>query len=124
MSTISITLPAELADIAAKIGRAFDPDIGGDKSFGLSADGLTISTSAPCTDQFYAWCMYVLGHPDTPVTEDGVLAGLFEQHPEELYAACAADYAERWQGFEAPTLEECTAFCAGVIREPQPELSP
>jgi hypothetical protein len=98
MSTISITLPAELADIAAKIGRALDPDVGGDKSFGLSADGLTIHTTAPCSDEFYAQAMYMI------------------DHPEALHAACAADYAKRWQGFEAPTLEECKLFCAGVIR--------
>lgn len=96
-ATLSITLPADLADIAAKIGRAMDSDVGGADSFSLSADGLTISTSTPCTSAFKAQAEYLLANPAA------------------LHAAVSADYAARWVGTEPPTLGECEVFCAGVI---------
>ena len=105
--TVKIKLPVDMADIAAAIGRALDPDTGGDKSFsrdvtGADAEGLpifgdTISTSTPCTEAFSTQAMYML------------------THPEALYAAVSADYAARWVDMTAPTLAECEQFCAGVI---------
>ena len=95
-ATLSISLPAELADIAAAIGRALDPDVGGADSFTLSADELTISTSTPCTAEFAAQAAYMLAHP------------------EALFAAVSQDYAARWADL-APTLAECEAFCSAVI---------
>ena len=96
-STFAITLPAALAEIAAKIGRAMDADVGGADSFQLSADGLTISTSTPCTSGFAEQAQYMLSHP------------------EALFQAVAADYAARWADMTPPTLAECEAFCTGVI---------
>ena len=96
-ATLSINLPAELADIAAMIGLALDPDTGGNRSFSLSEDGLTVSTSTPCTSEFAAQAAYML------------------THPEALHAAVSADYAARWADLVPPTLEECQQFCAGVI---------
>ena len=103
-ATLSIGLPAELADIAAAIGRALDPDVGGADSFTLSEDGLTISTSTPCTSAFAQQAAYMLGHP------------------EALHAAVSADYAARWADLVPPTLEECEQFCAGVIAPDQQEI--
>jgi len=94
--TISIRLPMGLAGIAAAIGRALDSDTGGDKSFVLDADGLTISTSAPCTSEFYTQAQYML------------------LYPEALHAAVAADYAARWGELAAPTLDECALFCESI----------
>lgn len=94
--TLSITLPANLADIASAIGRALDPDSGGDKSFTMSEDGLTISTSTPCTEKFYNDAKYML------------------THPEALHAAVSADYVKRWGDLVVPTLGDCHAFCGGV----------
>jgi len=96
-ATLSITLPSELADIAAAIGRALDPDSGGADSFTLSEDGLTISTSTPCTSGFAAQAEYMLSHP------------------EALFQAVAADYLARWADMTPPSLEECEQFCAGVV---------
>ena len=96
-STFAITLPAALAEIAAKIGRAMDADVGGADSFTLSTDELTISTSTPCTSAFAQQAAYMLGHP------------------EALHAAVSADYAARWADMTPPTLAECEQFCAGVI---------
>ena len=96
-ATLSISLPAALAPIAAAIGRALDPDVGGADSFTLSSDELTISTSTPCTSAFAAQAAYMLGHP------------------ESLHAAVSADYAARWADLVPPTLEECEQFCSAVI---------
>lgn len=100
--TLSITLPANLADIAASISRALDPDSGGDKSWTASEDSLTISTSTPCTAEFYAQAQFMLLNPDA------------------LHAAVSADYAARWPDFTPSTLVECQAFCAGVIQPVEP----
>lgn len=96
-ATFAITLPAALAEIAAKIGRAMDADVGGADSFQPSEDGLTISTSTPCTSAFAQQAAYMLGHP------------------EALHAAVSVDYAARWADMTPPTLAECKQFCAGVI---------
>lgn len=96
---ITITLPAALADIASAIARALDPDTGGDKSFMLSEDGLTISVTTPCTEVFYAQAQAMLADPAL------------------LHAAVAYDYATRWPDFTAPTLEQCEQFVIGIIPE-------
>jgi len=96
-ATLSISLPTALSDIAAMIGRALDPDVGGADSFTLSSDELTISTSTPCTSEFAQQAAYMLGHP------------------EALHAAVSDDYAARWADLVPPTLAECEQFCAGVI---------
>jgi hypothetical protein len=103
---ISITLPVQLAEIASKIGRAMDSDSGGADSFSLSADGLTISTSAICTAKYKEDADHLLAHPT------------------ELYAYCVANYVKRWGDLEPPTLAECEQFCAGVIRPAEPEPEP
>lgn len=97
---ISITLPAELLLIASAISRSLDPDVGGYDSWVLSEDGLTISTSTPCTEAFATQAMYML------------------THPEALHAAVSADYAARWVDMTPPTLADCRAFCEAVIPEP------
>ena len=114
--TLTITLPAELADIAAAIGRALDPDRGGDKSFsrdviGYSGEGFdrtpiygeTISCTTPCEPHFLAQAEYMM------------------LHPEALFAAVSADYAAHWPDLVAPTLADCMAFCAGIVH---PEGTP
>jgi hypothetical protein len=95
---ISITLPADLAEIASKIGAAMDSDVGGHDSFSLSADGLTISTTALCTASYKAQADYLL------------------EHPADLFAFVSQDYATRWPDLVPPTLAECEQFCGGVIQ--------
>lgn len=96
---VSIKLPANLAEIASKVGRAMDNDTGGADSFTLSEDGQTISTSALCTAEFKQQSDYLL------------------QHPDELHTFLVNKYAERWSEFEPPTLAECELFCASVIND-------
>lgn len=97
-SVFSVSLPAELAEIASAIGRALDPDVGGDRSFTLSEDGLTISTSTPCTVEFAEQALFLLSNP------------------EVLHISVCADYAARWGELVPPTLDDCTLFCSSVIK--------
>ena len=95
--TFSITLSADVAPIAAAIGRALDSDVGGDKSFVLSEDGLTISTSTPCTEAFFLQAQAML------------------TDPAMLHYAVSQDYSTRWADLVAPTLAECEQFVQAVL---------
>lgn len=105
-SQITMTLPLALASIAASIGRALDPDVGGADSFhrvvtGYQDDetpihGDTLVCSTLCTSEFRAQ------------------AEAMAAQPELLHAACQADYAARWQDLEPPSLADCQAFCSAV----------
>ena len=106
--TIAIKLPASLADIAAKIGKALDDDVGGEHNFHRDITGYdgetpiyadTISTSVMVTDAFYTSSAYLM------------------QHPEALFALCQEDYSIRWTDLVPPTLEECELFCSSIINE-------
>lgn len=99
---LSITIPAELYDIACAIGRSLDPDTGGAESFGPREQGdppavpATYSTSTPCTEEFADQAAAMLADPAL------------------LHAVVSADYTARWADLTPPTLEDCEAFCAGA----------
>lgn len=105
--TIDLTLPysPEMAAICAKIGKAMDNDIGGERSFQRTVTGYdgetpiygdTLRCVAGCAPGFKANVEY------------------FKSSPDALFAACAADYALRWPDLVPPTLAECEQFCAEV----------
>lgn len=94
----SMTLSADVADIAARVGKAMDSDVGGEYSFHDNGDG-TISTSTPCTAEFKAQGDYLMTNPDA------------------LFMAMQAAYAERWADLTPPTLAECQQFIAAIIQE-------
>lgn len=106
-SKITMTLPLAMASIAASIGRALDPDVGGADSFrrvvtGYQDDetpiyGDTLVCSTLCTPEFRAQ------------------AEAMATQPELLYQVCQADYAIRWPDFESPSLSDCQAFCDSVV---------
>ena len=98
----TLTLSDTVKDIAAKVGKGFDPDSGGEHSFHDNRDG-TISTSTPCTPEFKAQGEYLMTNPNA------------------LFMAMQAAYAERWADLTPPTLAECQAFIAGIIPEPTVE---
>lgn len=110
-TTLTIRLPysVAMAAIAAKIGRALDPDVGGHKSFSRDVTGYdgetpvygdTMSTTTPCTTGFKEQCMAMM------------------TNPEALYYVCMEDYGTRWEGLTPPTVEECYLFCNAIIPEP------
>jgi hypothetical protein len=111
-STLTLTIPANLYDIACAISRAMDVDLGGANSWGprtkyehesgieITPDSYTMTT--PCTAEFKAQAVQLL------------------QYPDALFDVVSADYATRWPDLTPPTLEDCEAFCAGaVIVEPE-----
>ena len=100
---ITITVPATQAVVAAKVGRALDPDTGGANSWVPDGDNITVST--PCRKEFFDRVPIMLANPAI------------------LHAAVSADCAARpelWAGEVPPTQDEIEAFCASVIPEPQP----
>ena len=92
----NLTLSDGVADIAAKIGKGFDPDAGGEDSFHDNGDG-TISTSTPCTPEF---------------KRDGEM---LMTDATMLYYAMQQKYAERWADLTPPTLAECQQFIEAII---------
>ncbi len=92
-SSITIRVPASMASIASAIGRAMDPDVGGDRSFIADpSDESMIVCSTPCRAEFRVQALAMLTEPAI------------------LYYAVAADYARRWPGLDVPSLQECEQF--------------
>lgn len=114
-NTIRIVLDAAVPNIeaiAANIGRAFDPDAGGNKSFTaateyqstpdmegvvtlITANALT--TATVCTTEFAEQAKYLLNHADN------------------LYSAVQHDYVIRWTDLTPPTREECGVFINSIL---------
>lgn len=89
-----IVIPVEGLEIANKIAKAFDPDSGGDKSFGI------LRVGNPVTH-------YVC---NTPLVDS--MADLFSsiKSGEYLHQVCLQDYTARWDVSDCPTLAECSWF--------------
>ena len=96
----TLTLSDTVKDIAAKVGKAMDSDVGGEYSFYDNGNG-TITVDTPCTPEFKAQGDYLMTNPDA------------------LFMAMQGAYAERWPDLVAPTLAECQAFIAAIILDPQ-----
>lgn len=91
-------VPLHLMNVAGRIWRALDPDVGGDSSFdilrGIDQAGAEWAlTSALCTTDFADQAPYLIAHP------------------QALHGVVIQDYAQRWEGLEPPNLEEVGAFC-------------
>ena len=98
-----IATPLALADAANTIGRALDPDVGGDRSFAVV---LCAETPRPATHVVFV----VLLTGGCAMQCQTMLA-----HAEMLHAASGADYAARWPELEAPSLADCTEFLENSI---------
>lgn len=91
-------VPLHLMNVAGRIWRALDPDVGCDSSFDIlravdRAGAEWALTSALCTEAFAGQAPYLIAHP------------------QALHGVVAQDYATRWEGVEPPSLEEVEAFC-------------
>jgi hypothetical protein len=95
---LSITVPDTLKDIAAKIGKALDPDSAGEYSFTDLGNG-TINCTTPCELEFKEKALLMM------------------QYPSELKAEIDRQYQTRWPDLTPPTLAECELFCASIIQE-------
>jgi len=117
-NTIRIVLDAtaqNIEAIAANIGRAFDPDAGGDKSFTaeieytktitledgslayMTVPANVLTTATVCTAEFAEQAKYLLNHADN------------------LYSAVQHDYVVRWTDLIPPTREECGVFINSIL---------
>lgn len=92
--TLTLTLPysESMAAICAKIGKAFDPDSGGESSFVHDANANTLVCKTLCVPEFKDQAQVMLGNAAV------------------LHGACAQDYATRWADLVPPTLTECEQF--------------
>lgn len=94
--SVTITAPAPLAEVAARIARALDPDSGGAKSFHPDPDGKTISVTTHCTPEYRSTLLSM------------------RDNPAALHAFTTSDWASRsWPG-KPPTLAECESFCTAI----------
>ena len=94
---LTLRVPVTLETVAANIGRALDPDVGGDKSFTLDIESNELVCTTPCTPSFKEQVNLML------------------EHPNMLYAVVKQDYDNRWPDMVPPTLEECTQFLSAVV---------
>lgn len=108
--TLTLSYSPELADIAARIGKAMDPDVGGDRSFcrpvtGYEADGETpiygdtLTCRTGCTAEFKAQALAMLGNAAM------------------LHHVVQTDYTARWPELTTPTLAECETFLNQLTAE-------
>ena len=97
-----IISPISLYETSSKLGRAFDPDVGGDKNFDMflaSADAPAVKTHCCC----YVRITTQKAEDFSYLLDDG-------GKPDQLHAMVVADYQTRWQGLEPPSLAECTEW--------------
>lgn len=99
MTEITIQVPLALRDLANRISRALEPDVGGYHVFDSLADETHAIAQIPTCERYVA--NFVELHQDAAA----------------LHAFVAADYAARWPDFDCPTLAEVEAFCAAVSCE-------
>lgn len=100
-SSLCIAVPMALMPVSAPIAQAFDPLSGGARSF-------DILRATDSNGDTWALC-------HSPATTE-IAAGLpfLQANPTYLYGSVMLDFADRWPDEIPPTLEECTAFCAGI----------
>lgn len=106
MIKIIIQCPTDLADVAAKIGKAFDPDIGGEKSF-YAVYPSDHSEESPKPALYLETGFYA-------TQEFSNLMRALLASPSNLFDYCKSDYAARWPSLTPPTLDECEKFSIGA----------
>ena len=100
---ITLVIPIELVEVAKRVSRAMDPDIGGYDAFQLPAD--EEGNAIPATTVSYT---------TNCVPEFAQAIAFFKAEPTLLHESVLRDYAARWPEETPPTLAEVEAFCAAV----------
>jgi hypothetical protein len=93
---VCICSPVSIKGIANEIGRALDPDTGGNKSF----DSVTGSTE----ENEYVICDVIA------TTEFAQSAETMLGNPDILFYVVSQDYLARWSDLVPPSLEDCQTF--------------
>lgn len=100
-SSLTITVPSSHVEIAKRISRALDPDIGGFEAFDQRDESgvllVTQTYTTPCTAEFAAQVQYILS-----------------QGAAYLAGVVATDYALRWEQYTPPSIAECESFISVV----------
>lgn len=96
MTEITIKVPLALRDLANRISRALEPDVGGYHVFDSLADEMHAIAQIPTCERY--------------------VANFLELHQDvaALHAFVAADYSARWPDFDCPTPAEVSEFCSVV----------
>lgn len=104
--TLTCIIPAPLGPIGAAVGRALDPDTGGDKTF-VPLDAEYDEAGNVTKEPTKLWVCVC------PVTAEyaQVLPYLLS-NPDALLGTIELDFAARFPDATVPTLAECEAFCA------------
>lgn len=117
MRYLTLAIPASLADIAARIGKAMDPDTGGDLNFGVRAVGIPagldhegnplpqiatvdaehLVAGFQCSDEFHASVQ------------------VWSSNAGILHAVLSSKYSERFPDLTPPTLAECGQFVGSAL---------
>jgi hypothetical protein len=101
--------PIAQQEVAKRISRSLDPDVGGYEAFQTlaSADGTEPATHAiygtPARDSFLQTVQALTAQDVSVATRAGMLKATLD-----------ADYVARWPEFTPPTLAKCEAFLADV----------
>jgi hypothetical protein len=102
--------PIAQQEVAKRISRSLDPDIGGYEAFNslASADGNEPAThviyGTPVRESFVT-TVQALSDSNTPLANRAA----------SLKQIVDADYSSRWPGEVAPMLAECEAFLANLV---------
>ena len=106
---ITVTVPISQRETGKRISRALDQDVGGYEAFSQFLD----ADMQPCDELTAVYTTY-----SSPCSQElAGSMGYLIANPAYLQGMVAQDYAARWAEFEAPTLDECVAFCGAVINE-------
>ena len=100
---VIVTVPASLGEVAAAVGRALDPDVGGAESFVPQPDG-TLRAAAWSVREYAQALPYLLADPVV------------------LHATVELDYRQRWSVLDPPCLSDIKEFCrvAKMAIDPEP----
>lgn len=107
MNEITIKVPLALRELANRISRSLEPDVGGYRVFDSMSDETHAIAQIPTCERYV-----------------GNFISLY-QDAAALHAFVAVDYATRWPEFDCPLLSEVNEFCAAVsctVDTPEPEF--
>lgn len=110
---LTCIIQAPLGPIGVAVGRALDPDTGGDKTF-VPLDAEYDETGSITKEPTKLWVSNCPVIAEVAASIPYLLAS-----PEMLLATIERDFAARFPDVPVPTLAECEAFCAAASVEIQ-----
>ena len=109
--TLTCIIPAPLGAIGAAVGRALDPDTGGDRTF-VPLDAQYDEAGNIAKEPTKLWVSACPVIAELAASIPYLLAD-----PAALLASIERDFAARFPDAPIPTLAECAEFCAAATVE-------